>query len=59
MKEPLKTVAELVAQANDQFNSQYQVDTLLGILDKTLRQQGMASDAVTIDCFAQNKKLFY
>lgn len=29
----------------------------MGIMDKTLRKQGMKADAITIDCIALNKKI--
>jgi hypothetical protein len=32
-------------------------DTLMGIMDKTLRNQGMKADAITIDCIALDKKI--
>lgn len=60
MKEPLNSVAETIAKANDAFAEQYQqIDTLVGIIDKALRAQGMLADAVTIDCPAQDKKLVF
>lgn len=58
MKEPLKQVSEIVAKANDLFYQKHtDVNTIIGIIDKALRQQGMNTDAVTIDCIAQDKKL--
>ena len=33
------------------------IDTLMGIMDKTLRNQGMKADAITIDCVALDKKI--
>ena len=33
------------------------IDTLMGIMDKTLRNQGMKADAITIDCIALDKKI--
>ncbi len=57
MKEPLKTVSEIVAQANDLFSEKSSVDTIVGIMDKKLRQQGMNTDAITIDCLTQDKKI--
>ncbi len=33
------------------------IDTLMGIMDKTLRNQGMKADAITIDCIAIDKKI--
>lgn len=56
MKEPLKALSEIAAKANDLFFEQYKnVDTLMGIMDKTLRKQGMNADAITIDCIAFNQ----
>ncbi len=57
MKEPLKTVSEIVAQANDLFSEKSSIDTIVGIMDKKLRQQGMNTDAITIDCLTQDKKI--
>lgn len=48
----------MVARANDVFYSKFAtVDTLMGIMDKTLRKQGMKADAITIDCIALDKKI--
>jgi len=48
----------MVAKANDLFYSKFDnIDTLMGIMDKTLRAQGMKADAITIDCIAQDKKI--
>ena len=33
------------------------IDTSIGIMDKTLRYQGMKADAITIDCIALDKKI--
>ena len=58
MKETLKELSEIVAQANDIFYERYKsVDTLMGIMDKTLRKQGMNADAITIDCISIDKKI--
>jgi hypothetical protein len=58
MKEALHLLAEVVAKANDVFFAKHQnVDTLMGIMDKKLRQQGMQADAVTIDCITFHKKI--
>jgi transcription antitermination factor NusA-like protein len=58
MKSTLKKVSEIVAKANDSFYNQFDnVDTLMGMMDKNLRNQGMKADAITIDCIAQNKKI--
>ncbi|MGJ8692655.1 MAG: hypothetical protein ACSHW0_09250 [Thalassotalea sp.] len=60
MKEPLNSVAETIAKANDVFSQQYKhIDTLIGILDKALRNQGIPADAVTIDCPAADKKIVF
>ncbi len=58
MKETLKALSEIVAQANDLFYERNKsVDTLMGIMDKTLRKQGMEADAITIDCISMDKKI--
>lgn len=58
MKSKLIHLSEMVAKANDQFSSNFDsIDTLMGIMDKTLRNKGMAADAITIDCKSQNKKI--
>ena len=33
------------------------IDTSIGIMDKTLRYQGMKADAITIYCIALDKKI--
>ena len=58
MKSKLHHLSELVARANDMFYSKFDnIDTLMGIMDKTLRNQGMEADAITIDCIALDKKI--
>lgn len=58
MKETLKELSEIVAQTNDIFYERNKnVDTLMGIMDKTLRKQGMNADAITIDCISIDKKI--
>jgi hypothetical protein len=58
MNNNLKTLSEIVANAIDQFSSQFDnIDTLMGIMDKTLRNQGMAADAITVDCKSKDKKI--
>ena len=58
MKKALQNLSEIVAKANDVFYSKFEhVDTLMGIMDKTLRNQGIRADAITIDCIALNKKI--
>ena len=60
MKTKLKKVAETIAEATDLFNgSNSNIDTIIGILDKALRKQGMNADAVTIDCVPLNKKIVF
>lgn len=60
MKEPLKTLSENIAVANDQFYQQNStVDTVIGIMDKTLRKQGMHADAISVDCIPLNKKIVF
>ena len=58
MKTTLNNLSEIVAKANDLFFNKFDtVDTIMGIMDKTLRKQGMKADAITIDCIALNKKI--
>jgi len=58
MNKKLQDLSERVARANDVFYSKFAtVDTLMGIMDKTLRKQGMKADAITIDCIALDKKI--
>ena len=58
MKSTLKSLSQIVANANDLFCSKFDdVDTLIGIMDKTLRNQGMKADAITIDCVSMKKKI--
>jgi hypothetical protein len=58
MNSTLKILSEIVAQANDLFYNKFEnIDTLMGIMDKSLRKQGLKADAITIDCISQNKKI--
>ena len=58
MRESLKLLSERIAEANDLFYETNQsIDTVIGIMDKTLRKQGMNADAITIDCIAIDKKI--
>ena len=58
MNNRLKSISEMVARASDLFSRKFdKVDTLMGIMDKTLRNQGMKADAITIDCISQKKKI--
>jgi hypothetical protein len=58
MKGTLKNLSEIVAKANDLFYSKFDhIDTLMGIMDKNLRNQGIKADAITIDCIALDKKI--
>lgn len=58
MKNKLNKLSEIVARANDLFyNKHNNIDTLMGIMDKTLRKQGMQADAITIDCVSLDKKI--
>ncbi|TYK64835.1 hypothetical protein [Colwellia echini] len=58
MKQNLKNLSEIVANANDIFYERNKnTDTLMGIMDKTLREQGMQADAITIDCVSIDKKI--
>ncbi|MDH5357577.1 MAG: hypothetical protein OEW63_03000, partial [Gammaproteobacteria bacterium] len=54
----LQNLSEIVARANDAFYSKFDnVDTLMGVMDKALRNQGIKADAITIDCIALDKKI--
>jgi hypothetical protein len=58
MKKALHDLSEIVAKANDLFYEKFtHIDTLMGIMDKTLRAQGMQADAITIDCITLKKKI--
>ncbi|MCI2282314.1 hypothetical protein L3081_01525 [Colwellia sp. MSW7] len=58
MKSNLEELSEIVARANDLFYSKFnKIDTLMGIMDKNLRKQGIQADAITIDCVALDKKI--
>lgn len=60
MKDTLKNLSEIIAKANDTFYGQFEhIDTLIGIMDKNLRNQGIKADAITIDCIAVNKKIVF
>ena len=57
MNNKLQNLSEIVARANDLFSSKFDIDTLMGIMDKALRKQGMKVDAITIDCITLDKKI--
>jgi len=58
MKATLKSLSEIVAKASDLFYRQFDnIDTVMGIMDKNLRNQGIKADAITIDCIAIDKKI--
>jgi hypothetical protein len=60
MKEPLKLLSERIAEANDLFYEKNKtIDTVIGILDKALRKQGLKADAISIDCVPLNKKIVF
>ena len=60
MNNKLKQLSEIIAQANDNFYQRNKnINTLMGIMDKTLRQQGMPADAITIDCITLDKKIVF
>ena len=58
MNSTLQNLSEIVARANDMFYSKFDhIDTLMGIMDKNLRKQGINADAITIDCVMLKKKV--
>ncbi len=60
MKGTLKNLSEIIAKANDLFYSKFDnIDTVMGIMDKNLRNQGIKADAITIDCIALDKKIVF
>ncbi|TRX55705.1 hypothetical protein [Thalassomonas sp. M1454] len=60
MTPKLKQLSEIIAAANDKFFHLYtNINTSIGIMDKVLRQQGMNSDAVIINCISNNKKIVF
>lgn len=60
MKEPLKSISETIAKANDKlYEADNNIDTLIGIMDKTLRKQGTPADAVTVECVKLDKKIVF
>jgi hypothetical protein len=60
MNNKLKQLSEIIAQANDNFYERHSnIDTLMGIMDKKLRKQGMPADAITIDCLTLDKKIVF
>lgn len=60
MTPKLSAFAEVVAKANDKFMDEHKlVDTLMGIIDKALRNQGVSADAITIDAVELDKKIVF
>lgn len=60
MTPQIKELSEIIAQANDIYYEKNKIhDTVIGIMDKVLRQQGMNADAITIDCIALDKKIVF
>ncbi len=60
MNTKLKKLSKIVAKANDLFYSKFDhINTSMGIMDKTLRAQGMKADAITIDCISRDKKIVF
>lgn len=60
MKGTLKSLSEIIAKANDLFYGKFDnIDTVMGIMDKNLRDQGIKADAITIDCIALDKKVVF
>lgn len=60
MNTKLRELSENIAKANDLFIAKHPtIGTTIGIMDKVLRKQGMASDAVTIECLSSNIKIVF
>lgn len=60
MKSTLKKLSEIVAEANDTLYARHSsIDTIMGIMDEKLRNQGIKADAVTVDCIPANKKIVF
>tara|TARA_B110001452_G_C14914504_1_gene319690 strand:- start:200 stop:526 length:327 start_codon:yes stop_codon:yes gene_type:complete len=60
MTPKLDAFAEVVAKANDQLMAKHtNINTLMGIIDKALRAQGMAADAITVDAPSLDKKIVF
>ena len=58
MNSTLKHLSEIVASANDLLYQKHKnINTIMGIMDKNLRKQGIHADAITIDCLALDKKI--
>lgn len=58
MTPTLKNLSEIVAHANDALYAQHQnVSTVMGIIDQSLRKQGLAADAITVDCLSLDLKI--
>ena len=58
MTPTLKNLSEIVARANDALYAQHpNVSTVMGIIDQSLRKQGLAADAITVDCLALDRKI--
>lgn len=58
MNATLKNLSEIVAHANDLLYVKFKnINTIMGIMDKNLRKQGVHADAITIDCLALDKKI--
>lgn len=58
MNEELKNLSEIVARANDLLYTKFEnIDTLMGIIDQSLRNQGIKADAVTVECVTVDRKL--
>ncbi len=58
MNSSLKHLSEIVASANDLLYQQFKsINTVMGIMDKNLRKQGIRADAITVDCLALDKKI--
>ncbi|WP_372628279.1 hypothetical protein [Arsukibacterium sp.] len=60
MRSLLKSVSEVIAEANDAFYAKHQTaDSVMGIMDNGLRRQGIPADAITLECVALDKKIVF
>ncbi|MEJ2213730.1 MAG: hypothetical protein P8Y20_06655 [Gammaproteobacteria bacterium] len=58
MNSSLQYLSEIVARANDLLYSKHaDIETIMGIIDQSLRNQGIKADAVSIECISVDKKI--